>query len=323
MIVITGGAGFIGSAIIWGLNQRGIDDIIVVDSLKQTDKYKNLVKRKFFDYIDKEKFIEGIENGNFDSRIDGIIHMGACSDTTEKNASYLIENNYEYTKRLAQWSIKKGKRFVYASSGATYGDGRNGFSDKHSFLEKLKPLNMYGYSKHLFDLWALKNGYLDTIAGLKFFNVYGPNEYHKGEMRSMVHKAFCQVVSAGKIELFKSTDKNFNDGEQKRDFVYVKDVVQITLFIYEHFELNGVINVGTGVARSFNDLAKAVFKAMDKKEHIEYVDMPEYLKKQYQNFTQAEVSKLKDKGYDKGMYSLEEGISDYIKNYLLKTDEYL
>ena len=323
MIVITGGAGFIGSAIIWGLNQRGIDDIIVVDSLKQTDKYKNLVKRKFFDYIDKEKFIEGIENGNFDSRIDGIIHMGACSDTTEKNASYLIENNYEYTKRLAQWSIKKGKRFVYASSGATYGDGRNGFSDKHSFLEKLKPLNMYGYSKHLFDLWALKNGYLDTIAGLKFFNVYGPNEYHKGEMRSMVHKAFCQVVSAGKIELFKSTDKNFNDGEQKRDFVYVKDVVQITLFIYEHFELNGVINVGTGVARSFNDLAKAVFKAMDKKEHIEYVDMPEYLKKQYQNFTQAEVSKLKDKGYNKGMYSLEEGISDYIKNYLLKTDEYL
>ncbi len=323
MIVVTGGGGFIGSVIIWKLNEQGCSDIIVTDVERDTDKYKNLSSLKFAEYHDKDNFIEKIEKGIFDDRIDGIIHMGACTDTTESNKEYLMENNCEYTKRLAVWAVKENKRFVYASSAATYGNGKNGFSDDHSQLEKLQPLNLYGLSKHQFDLWAMKNNYLGSIAGLKYFNVFGPNEYHKGEMRSMVQKAFSQISSTGKMRLFKSNCSDYKDGEQMRDFIYVKDIARMTLFVYEHPEVNGIINIGTGKARSFNDLAAAVFDSMDRETNIEYFDIPDVLKSQYQNFTQADVNKVRKSGYQEEISSLEEGISDYIKNYLLKPDPYL
>ncbi|TES91218.1 MAG: ADP-glyceromanno-heptose 6-epimerase [Candidatus Cloacimonadota bacterium] len=323
MIVVTGGGGFIGSALIWGLNEKGFNKILAVDLLKKADTYKNLLSPQFSDYLEKDAFIEKIKKGVFNYTIDGIIHMGACSDTTEKDNDYLIRNNYEYTQRLAMWALKNNKRFVYASSGATYGDGKNGFSDENDKLEQLRPLNLYGKSKHLFDLWALRNEYLKSIAGLKYFNVFGPNEYHKGEMRSMVHKAFEQIKDTGKVKLFKSNSPDYKDGEQVRDFVYVKDVVRMTLFIYDNPDVNGIINIGTGIARSFNDLSSAVFHSMKKKENIDYIEMPDYLKSQYQNFTQADISKLKNFGYKKKISSLEEGVSDYVRNYLLTPDPYL
>jgi len=302
MIVVTGGAGFIGSAIIWKLNEKGFEKILVVDVLKKTDTYKNLVNLQFSGYLDKVSFIERIEEGAFNDTIDGIIHMGACSDTTERDKDYLMRNNYEYTKRLAVWAMERNKRFVYASSGATYGDGKQGFSDNHSILMKLKPLNPYGYSKHHFDLCALMSDYLKRIAGLKYFNVFGPNEYHKGNMRS-IH--------------------DYKDGEQVRDFIYVKDAVCMTLFVYDNPDVNGIINIGTGIARSFNDLVSAVFQSMNREVNIEYVEMPDYLKSQYQNFTQSDITKIIKFGYKEKISSLEEVISDYVKNYLLEPNPYL
>jgi len=278
---------------------------------------------KFAEYHDKDNFVEKIEKGIFNDRIDGIIHMGACTDTTESNKEYLMENNCEYTKRLAVWAVKENKRFVYASSAATYGNGENGFSDDHSQLEKLQPLNLYGLSKHQFDLWAMRNNCLGSIAGLKYFNVFGPNEYHKGEMRSMVHKAFSEISSTGTMKLFKSNCSDYKDGEQMRDFIYVKDVARMTLFVYEHPEVNGIINIGTGKARSFNDLAAAVFDSMDRETNIEYFDIPDDLKSQYQNFTQADMNKFTQLSYKGRASSLEDGISDYLRNYLRKPDPYL
>jgi len=323
MIVVTGGAGFIGSALIWGLNKRGINDIQVVDSLGESHKWKNLVNLQFADYLDKEVFITKLEQGMFDSLIEGIIHMGACSDTTEEDANFLLGNNYEYTKRLAQWCIKNHKRFIYASSAATYGDGSKGFSDEHTLLPKLKSLNIYGYSKHLFDLWASSKGYLDKIAGLKYFNVFGPNEYHKEDMRSVVHKTFEQVKSTGKVKLFKSYLPEYKDGWQMRDFLYIKDAVAMTLFIYDNPAANGIINIGTGRARSFRDLASIVFHSMGIEPEIQYIDMPETIRRQYQYFTQANINKCRSLGYSERIYSLEEAIDDYVKKYLLGEDLYL
>lgn len=323
MIVITGGAGFIGSALVWGLNKEGNSDILVVDSLESSTKWKNLVNLRFSDYMDKDVFIIGLEQGAFGGSVEGIIHMGACTDTTEKDADFLLNNNYEYTKRLAQWCIQNNKRFVYASSAATYGDGDESFSDEHSIVPKLKPLNMYGYSKHLSDLWALRNGHLDRIAGLKYFNVFGPNEYHKEETRSVVHKAFEQLKTTGKVKLFKSHRLDYRDGWQMRDFIYVKDVVRMTLFIFNNPAINGIINVGTGCARSFHDLALAIFGSLNLTPDIEYIDMPESVRNHYQYFTQADISKLHRLGYTEQTYSLEEAVDDYVKEYLLKKDPYL
>jgi ADP-L-glycero-D-manno-heptose 6-epimerase len=323
MIIITGGAGFIGSALIWGLNKHSFDNIIVVDSLGIDEKWKNLVNLKFSDFEDKENFILKLEKGNFGNLIDGIVHMGACSSTTEKDADFLLHNNYEYTKRLALWCIRNNKRFVYASSAATYGDGSKGFSDDHTLLHSLKPLNMYAYSKHLFDLWALRGGLLNQIAGLKYFNVFGPNEYHKGEMRSVIHKAFDQIKETGKVKLFKSHNPKFKDGWQMRDFVYVKDAVNMTLFIYNNHAANGIFNIGTGIARSFYDLAVAVFKAIGVEENIEYIDMPDSIRDKYQYLTQADMTKISHIGYNKKRFSLEEAIDDYVKNYLMTEDPYL
>ena len=316
MIIVTGGAGFIGSAIVWRLNQLGEENILVVDELGSDEKWKNLVGLQFVDFVNKQKFIESLNNGSF-INADAIIHMGANSSTTEKDADHLLNNNYLYTKTLAEFCILNNIRFVYASSAATYGDGSLGFNDDESKCDTLRPLNMYGYSKSMFDIWAVKHGLLNKIVGLKYFNVFGPNEYHKGDMRSVVHKAFEQVQGTGKVKLFKSRNPEYKDGEQMRDFIYVKDAVDMTLYFLKNKNINGLFNVGSGKARTWNDLVTALFKAVEKPVNIEYIDLPEHLADKYQYFTEADLSKLKSAGYKKGIASLENGINDYIKNYLL------
>jgi ADP-L-glycero-D-manno-heptose 6-epimerase len=322
MIIVTGGAGFIGSALITALNKRQITDILVVDELGTDQKWKNLRNLSFVDYVEKDDFLEMVIEDKLNSSIDAVFHLGACSDTTETNASYLIKNNYEYSKLLAQWATADNIRFIYASSAATYGDGSAGFSDDQEKIENLRPLNMYGYSKHLFDLWARRAGLLKKIAGLKYFNVFGPNEYHKADMRSFCIKAFEQITSTGKVRLFKSYKPEYADGEQLRDFIYVKDAVDMTLFFYDEPQLSGLFNIGTGKARTWNDLVKAVFDAMDKKPIIEYIEMPESIRNQYQYFTEADITKLRKAGYNKQTTPLEDAIKDYVQSYL-QTDEYL
>ena len=322
MIIVTGGAGFIGSALIAALNKRQITDILVVDELGTDRKWKNLRNLSFTDYVEKDDFLEMVIEDKLDSSIDAVFHLGACSDTTETNASYLIKNNYEYSKLLAQWATADNIRFIYASSAATYGDGSAGFSDDQEKIEILRPLNMYGYSKHLFDLWARRAGLLKKIVGLKYFNVFGPNEYHKADMRSFCIKAFEQITSTGKVRLFKSYKPEYADGEQKRDFIYVKDAVDMTLFFYDNPQLSGLFNIGTGKARTWNDLVKAVFAAMGKELNIEYIEMPESIRNQYQYFTEADITKLQKAGYKKEITPLEDAIKDYVQSYL-QTDEYL
>ena len=319
MIVVTGGAGFIGSALIAALNGRDISDILVVDQLGADGRWKNLRNLSFADYVEKDDFLEMVFADKAPSGIEAVLHMGACTDTTETNASYLIKNNYEYTKLLAQWATDADVRFIYASSAATYGDGSAGFGDDEEKIENLRPLNMYGYSKQLFDLWARRTGLLKKIVGLKYFNVFGPNEYHKGDMRSFVLKAFEQINASGKVRLFKSYNSEYKDGEQMRDFLYVKDAVDMTLFFLDTLKLSGLFNIGAGKARTWNDLVKAVFAAMDKKPNIEYIEMPNSIRNQYQYFTQADITKLRDAGYDKEITPLEDAIKDYVQNYLQKS----
>jgi len=318
MIIVTGGAGFIGSALIAALNKRQITDILVVDELGTDQKWKNLRNLSFTDYVEKDDFLEMVIEDKLDSSIDAVFHLGACSDTTETNASYLIKNNYEYSKLLAQWATADNIRFIYASSAATYGDGSAGFSDDQEKIENLRPLNMYGYSKHLFDLWARRTGLLKKIAGLKYFNVFGPNEYHKADMRSFCIKAFEQITSTGKIRLFKSYKSEYADGEQKRDFIYVKDAVDTTLFFYDNPQTSGLFNIGTGKARTWNDLVKAVFAAMGKEPNIEYIEMPQSIRNQYQYYTCADITNLRKAGYNKETTPLEDAIKDYVQNYLQK-----
>ena len=321
MIIITGAAGFIGSALVWRLNQLGKNNIIIVDELGKDEKWKNLVGLDYEDFINKDLFIEKLESGlNF--KVDAIIHMGANSSTTEKDADHLLNNNFEYTKKLAAYSIDNNIRFIYASSAATYGDGNLGFDDEDNMSLKLRPLNMYGYSKNLFDIWALKKNILGKIVGIKYFNVFGPNEYHKGDMRSVVHKAFEQISDTGKVKLFKSRNKSYKDGEQKRDFIYIKDAVDMTLFFMDHKNKNGLYNVGSGKARTWNDLVTALFKALGKPVNIEYIDLPEHLADKYQYFTEATLDKIKKAGYTQTISSLEDGVTDYVKNYLI-SNKYL
>lgn len=316
MIVVTGGAGFIGSAIVWELNRRGEKEIVIVDELGTDEKWKNLVGLQFEDFVNKHKFIDNINKGTF-INADAIIHMGANSSTTEKDADHLFNNNYLYTKTLAEFCLTNNIRFIYASSAATYGDGVLGFNDDESKCDTLRPLNMYGYSKSLFDVWAVNHDVFKKIVGLKYFNVFGPNEYHKGDMRSVVHKAFEQVRDTGKVKLFKSRNPKYKDGEQMRDFIYVKDAVNMTLHFLDNKNINGLFNIGSGQARTWNDLVTALFNAMEKPVNIEYIDLPDHLANKYQYFTEANLSKLKSAGYKKEITSLENGINDYIKNYLL------
>ncbi len=322
MYVVTGGAGFIGSAVLWKLNQNGVDRILVVDNLGKSDKWKNLVNRRYTDYIHRSVFLDRLEKNEF-SHLQGIIHMGACSATTERDADFLMDNNFHYSRRLARYAQKKKIRFINASSAATYGDGGNGFKDRQSQLSSLKPLNMYGYSKHLFDLWAQRNNMLDKLVSLKFFNVFGPNEYHKDDMSSVVFKAFGQIQKTGRISLFKSYKADYADGEQQRDFVYVKDCVGLIWWFLEHPEINGVFNVGSGKARSWNDLARAVFNAMNLPHKITYIPMPDSIKDRYQYFTCAMMSKLENLDYPIKFHTLEQAVQDYISGYLSQNDLYL
>lgn len=324
MFIVTGGAGFIGSAIIWELNRRGVDDILVVDNLASTEKWKNLVRLKYSDYMHRDAFIEQVRGAGLKGLgVEGVIHMGACSSTTEKDADFLMRNNFHFTRDLCWAALDAGARFITASSAATYGDGSLGFSDSLELMPKLRPLNMYGYSKQLFDLLALRGGILDNIVSLKFFNVYGPNEYHKGSMQSVVIKAHRQIRERGGLALFKSDVPGLADGEQKRDFVYVKDCTALMAWLLERGDVNGIHNVGTGAARSFNELGRAVFAALGRECRIDYVDMPETLRGKYQNYTRADMGWLARVDCPLGFTSLEEGAADYVRNYLEKEDSYL
>jgi len=316
MIVVTGGAGFIGSAVVWKLNQQGYNNIIIVDELGTDEKWKNLVGLNFVDFIHKDEFIKHIKEGN-KYFIDSIIHLGANSSTTEKDADNLLNNNYQYTKTLAKYSLKNKARFIYASSAATYGDGSFGFNDDETKCMQLRPLNMYGYSKSLFDCWALNENIFSSIVGLKYFNVYGPNEYHKGDMRSVVHKAFEQIRDTGKVKLFKSMNANYKDGEQLRDFIYVKDAVDMTLHFLSNRNKNGLFNVGSGKARTWNDLVTALFRSMNKPVNIDYIELPPHLLNKYQYHTEANIDKIRTAGRTNNIYSLEDGVEDYVKYYLI------
>jgi ADP-L-glycero-D-manno-heptose 6-epimerase len=317
MIIVTGGSGCIGSALVWRLNQKGVTDILVVDHLEESEKWKNLVPLKFSDYLDRGEFITRLERGDFHNSVEAILHLGACSSTTERNADYLMENNYRYTQRIAQWrELHAGTRLIYASSAATYGDGAEGYVDDEEKLHTLRPLNMYGYSKHLFDLYAKRKGLLKNIVGLKYFNVFGPNENHKGDMRSIVNKSYPGVRDQGTMSLFKSHRDDYADGEQKRDFIYVKDAVDMTLFFLGKHDVNGIFNIGTGIVRSWNDVANALFAAAGKKQSIKYIPMPESIRDKYQYFTCADLTKLRKAGCDHQCEALEKSIEDYVKNYL-------
>jgi ADP-L-glycero-D-manno-heptose 6-epimerase len=315
-VLVTGGAGFIGSALIWALNRRGCQNIVVCDLLGTSDKWRNLTPLRFADYVEADALLPRLQAGAL-GKFDLVLHLGACSSTTERDATYLIRNNYEFTKDLAAWALAHQARFVYASSAATYGDGSSGMEDGDAGLDSLRPLNMYGYSKHLFDLYAQRGGFLKKVAGLKYFNVFGPNEDHKGDMRSLVHKSFAQVKNEGIIRLFKSYRGDYRDGEQKRDFLYVKDAAAMTLHLAANKKAGGLFNIGSGAARTWIDLANAVFAALGKRPKIEFIEMPESIRDKYQYFTQANISRLRAAGYREKITLLENAVADYVRNYLM------
>lgn len=323
MIVVTGGAGFIGSVFVGKLNEEGVDDIVVVDELGTSEKWKNLVRRRYSDYLDKEVFLAMVAEDRVPFPVRAVVHLGACSSTTERDADYLMENNFHYSCRLAEWAAARGIRFLYASSAATYGDGSLGFSDADDATRTLRPINMYGYSKQLFDLWILRRGLQDRVAGIKFFNVFGPNEYHKGDMTSVIFKALRQIHETGQVRLFKSYRPEYADGGQMRDFVYVKDCTGVLWWLLNRGEANGIFNLGTGRARTWNDLIRAVFAAMGLPTRIDYIEMPEAIRGQYQYFTEAKMEKLRAAGCPVSFRPLEESVADYVKGHLLQADPYL
>ncbi|HSW86861.1 MAG TPA: ADP-glyceromanno-heptose 6-epimerase [Rhabdochlamydiaceae bacterium] len=324
-IIITGAAGFIGSAVVRHLNDQGVTNLLLVDDIKKTQKWKNLLNKNFADFISKHALFEWLQGKQ--NEISAFIHLGACSDTLEMDGDYLMENNYRYTVKLAEYALKHGYRFIYASSAATYGDGRLGFSDHHDLLDELQPLNLYGYSKHLFDMWAKHHGILDQVTGLKYFNVFGPNESHKGRMSSFVYQKFPSASDSQPIKLFKSTEpERFPDGGQQRDFIYVKDVAKMTCDFLTNNH-TGIYNIGSGEATTWNHLASSLYKALDKPAQIEYMDMPADLAKQYQNYTCADMTKYCTT-HEYGspvpnlQFNVEEGVVDYVRNHLLKAERW-
>lgn len=318
MIAVTGAAGFIGSCFVRTLNEQGYNDILIIDSLEQDDRWNNLVTKKFRGIEHPEVFKRKCSEGIYDAHdISALIHMGACSSTTERNAEYLLENNYRYSIAMAQFALAHDIPFIYASSAATYGAGEKGYDD--ASVSELRPLNMYGYSKQLFDEWIIGNGLEQSITGIKFFNVFGPNEYHKGDMASMIFKSWKQVQHNGHISLFASDISEYPDGGQMRDFIYVKDACEVMWKILQSKQSHGIINLGTGKARTWNDLAHAVFKALGKQSDIRYVSMPDSLKGQYQYYTQAVMDKLQSSSSAHQFLELEDSIADYVVNHLEQT----
>lgn len=316
MIVVTGGAGFIGSAFVWKLNTEGIDDVVIVDRLGCSEKWKNLVNRRYADFLHKDTFLRMILEDRVPFPVEILVHMGACSSTTETDADYLMENNFHYACRVTEWVLKHGVRLIYASSAATYGDGSQGFNDDEALIKDLRPINMYGYSKQIFDQWCLRYSIQKQVAGIKFFNVFGPNEYHKGDMSSVIYKAYHQIRETGRVRLFKSHRPDYGDGEQRRDFVYVKDCVDVLWWLMEHGDKNGIFNLGTGQSRTWNDLIGAVFSALGQEPRIDYIPMPDHLQNQYQYYTEAKMDKLVAQGCPASFKSLEDSVRDYVVNYL-------
>jgi len=318
-ILVTGGAGFIGSALVNALNERGHTDIVISDLLGSDEKWKNLTALKFADYVEGNVLRERLAaKASAFGKFSAVFHLGACSATTERNAGYLIDNNYALTKELAAWAMEQDARFIYASSAATYGDGAQGMSDTDDNIARLRPLNMYGYSKHLFDLHAQREGWLRRIVGVKYFNVFGPNEDHKADMRSLVNKAYQQIQTTGRVSLFKSYHPDYKDGEQKRDFLYVKDAVEMTLhFAEKATTAGGLYNLGSGEANTWLTLTRAIFAALKRDPAIDFIEMPEVLRGKYQYFTQADIGKLRATGYKRAMTPLTESVRDYVQNYMV------
>lgn len=318
MIIVTGGAGFIGSVLVARLNELGETDILIVDEVDDDRKERNIGHLRYEELVGIADFRQKLLAGDYDSAgVDVIFHLGACSDTTETNWDYLEDNNVEYSKDIIRWCVDRGVRCVYASSAATYGLGEAGYSDDHELFDQLKPLNLYGKSKLAVDVWARDAGYLDEVVGLRYFNVFGPNEWHKGKMQSVIAKKFEEVCSGQPLRLFKSENDEYEDGEQKRDFIYVTDAVEATLFFWKNPAANGVFNIGTGKARSWNEVGRALFAALGQEENIEYVDLPLELKDTYQYFTEADIGKLKAAGFKQGFLPLDEAVADYVRNYLV------
>lgn len=316
-VLVTGGAGFIGSALVWALNRQGCTNVVIADPALPSEREQNLRPLRFSDYLGPYDALSRLNSGSL-GRFDFIFHLGACSSTTETDADYLYRNNFEYSRDLARWALAAKARFLYASSAATYGDGSAGMDDTDAAcLERLEPLNLYGRSKHMMDLYAWRKGWLDHLVSLKYFNVFGPNENHKGEMRSVVQKSFAQVTEQGAIRLFKSYRPEFADGEQKRDFLYVKDAVTMTLHLAASASANGIYNIGSGVTSSWNELARAVFAALEREPRIEYIAMPEAIRERYQYFTRAEIAKLRATGYTHPITPLADAVRDYVRRYLV------
>lgn len=316
-ILVTGGAGMIGSAIVWKLNKLGYDRVLIADRMDRSEKWRNLVPLRYLDYIDGNDLLDVVRSSPEKlSDIDAVFHLGACSATTETDSAFLMKNNFEYTKILAHWAVEKGARFVYASSAATYGAREDDFREDLP-LDSLRPLNMYGYSKHLFDQYAQSAGLLGKIVGLKYFNVFGPNEDHKGDMRSVVHKAFHQIRDTGKLELFQSHRPDFEDGCQQRDFLYVKDAVAMSIHLAQNKSANGLFNLGSGTPRTWLDLGRAIFSALNLEPNIGFIPMPEHLRGKYQYRTCATIDKLRATGYTAAITPLADAVTDYVKNYLV------
>lgn len=316
MIIVTGGAGFIGSCIVRELNEMGYTDLVIVDHIQKTEKWKNLCNKTYSEYISRDDFLARLPE--FAGKVSHVIHMGACSSTTETDFDFLYQNNVAYTKALWKFCTDCQCSFLYASSAATYGAGEYGFDDCMD-IEKLRPLNGYGYSKQLFDLWAQKQERTPKQhVGFKFFNVYGPNEYCKNSMASVVFHTFQSIQKTGEMGIFRSYREEYADGQQLRDFIYVKDLCRVVRFMMEHPKVNGLFNLGTGKARSFYDLAGAVFDAMGLARRIRFVEMPKELRGKYQYFTEAKMDKLRDAGYREEFYSLEDGVFEYVRGYLAK-----